>query len=451
MWWHAHRIASPHVIEAECSRGLRVLLIEARSYRQPLQVNPGLGCRLATATATAGSGGARACGGCACGTCAVGAAVYAAGTAVSAFGAAGFMRCEQTFSMCRSNLHELGLLHAIAVVYAVLLAEGLEVLDAPVVHREPNAVEPNAVSSCGSTKKFSKSWRALLANRCGHAMRAPGTGDLLSPLVGQDLPRWDGLERSVSLESTNEAYLAIPPYARARFQIVGGRLWKAPSRCVYRRDETTAWAILQMLARHPDQPDVDVVFNCRDGPLLLRNWRTRAKQRPMVFSYSTDELHSEVAFPDYTLWGLPGKLKPWPQLRLDLLHRAQTPWAGKQARYLPPTPYYLLPAACYLLRTAYYHLLVGVPTYSPLPTTYHVPPTYSRSLCSSGPAWSTPTTPRSACARASGYARAPTGRGSSCTFTGCTTSASTRPRSTAAIGACCSRLVRVSGQRVRVS
>ena len=37
-----------------------------------------------------------------------------------------------------------------------------------------------------------------------------------------------------------------------------------------------------------------------------------------------------MTFPDYTLWGLPGKLKPWAQLRLDLLHRAQTPWAGKQ-------------------------------------------------------------------------------------------------------------------------
>ena len=31
-----------------------------------------------------------------------------------------------------------------------------------------------------------------------------------------------------------------------------------------------AWALLQMLDRHPDQPDVDVVFNCRDGPLLRR-------------------------------------------------------------------------------------------------------------------------------------------------------------------------------------
>ena len=37
----------------------------------------------------------------------------------------------------------------------------------------------------------------------------------------------------------------------------------------------------------------------------------------------------QVAFPDYTLWGLPGKLKPWPQLRLDLLHKARLPWADK--------------------------------------------------------------------------------------------------------------------------
>ena len=204
------------------------------------------------------------------------------------------------------------------------------------------------------------------------------TDELVSPLIGQDLPRWDGLERSVSLESTNEAYLAIPPYARARFQIVGGRLWKSPSRCVYRRDETTAWAILQMLTRHPDQPDVDVVFNCRDGPLLPRNWRTRAKQRPMVFSYSTDDVHSEVAFPDYTLWGLPGKLKPWPQLRLDLLHRAQTPWAAKQA-LLAVAAYYPLLAACYLLPapTAY-----GLPPptgqdSSPLPTPEHPPASYT--------------------------------------------------------------------------
>ena len=41
-----------------------------------------------------------------------------------------------------------------------------------------------------------------------------------------------------------------------------------------------------------------------------------------------------MAFPDYTLWGLPGKLKPWPQLRVDLLHRAQLPFAERIPRLL---------------------------------------------------------------------------------------------------------------------
>lgn len=156
--------------------------------------------------------------------------------------------------------------------------------------------------------------------------------DLLSTPLRAELRRYASDPGTVSLAATNEAWLAIPPYARARFQIVNGTLYKAPARCVYRRDETMAWALLQMIERHPDQPDTDVVFNCRDGPLLRRRWASKSGQRPMVFTFSTDDDHAELAFPDYTLWGLPGKLKPWAQLRLDLLHRAQLPWAERDPR-----------------------------------------------------------------------------------------------------------------------
>ena len=158
------------------------------------------------------------------------------------------------------------------------------------------------------------------------------TSDLLNSPLRAELQRYSSARGTVSLAATDEAWLAIPPYARARFQIVNGTLYKAPARCVYRRDETIAWALLQMLERHPDQPDVDVVFNCRDGPLLRRRWASKSGQRPMVFTFSTDDEHAELAFPDYTLWGLPGKLKPWAQLRLDLLHRAQLPWAERDPR-----------------------------------------------------------------------------------------------------------------------
>ncbi|KAL3893060.1 MAG: hypothetical protein SGPRY_014513, partial [Prymnesium sp.] len=53
---------------------------------------------------------------------------------------------------------------------------------------------------------------------------------------------------------------------------------------------------------------------------------------PIVISYSTTDQHQEIAFPDYTIWGLPGKIKPWSQLRLDLLHRASPPWEAKRPR-----------------------------------------------------------------------------------------------------------------------
>ena len=154
---------------------------------------------------------------------------------------------------------------------------------------------------------------------------------LLTPLL-EDLRRWEGISTTLTLADTSGAWERLPKYARVRYQIVNGTLWAGPSRCVHRRDETTAWALLQMIQRYPMQPDVDIVLNCRDGPLERRPRQRRRRgsgmamaHTPLVLSYSSTQQHQEIAFPDYTLWGLPGKLKPWAQLRLDLLHRARTP------------------------------------------------------------------------------------------------------------------------------
>lgn len=157
---------------------------------------------------------------------------------------------------------------------------------------------------------------------------------LIAPLHA-DLQRWANAEHTVSLTDTDSAYATLPAYARARFVLSNGTLWKAAARCVYRRDEVTAWALLQLVERYPTLPDFDIVLNCRDGPLMRRpRSRSSHAKVPLVLSYSTTDTHSEVAFPDYTLWGLPGKLKPWPQLRLDLLHRAQRPFARRKSQLI---------------------------------------------------------------------------------------------------------------------
>lgn len=162
---------------------------------------------------------------------------------------------------------------------------------------------------------------------------------LLAPLR-LDLSRWPpAAQQTVSLADSDRAYSSLPPYARARYVLSKGVLYKANSRCVYRRDETTAWALLQLLERYPHLPDFDIVLNCRDGP-LMRKPRAASPSRglrlathmPLVLAYSSTLVHSEIAFPDYTLWGLPGKIKPWAQLRLDLLHRAQRPYARRLPR-----------------------------------------------------------------------------------------------------------------------
>lgn len=125
---------------------------------------------------------------------------------------------------------------------------------------------------------------------------------ILAPLQ-LDLARWKAAANgSVSLAQTDAAYASLPPYARARFVLSHGVLWKAASRCVYRRDEATAWALVQMLERFPSTPDFDVVLNCRDGPLLRRPRRgSSGLGVPLVMAYSSTEEHAEVAIPDYTL------------------------------------------------------------------------------------------------------------------------------------------------------
>ncbi len=120
--------------------------------------------------------------------------------------------------------------------------------------------------------------------------------------------------RSVSFEMAQRTYQGLAGWGRTRFQIVGGALYYPNLAhntfgCVLRRTPILAWALLEMLDRHPNTPDVDVPVNCRDKPGSLRGAR---RPPELAFSYTTGRAFSDVPLPDYTYWGLPyADLPPW--------------------------------------------------------------------------------------------------------------------------------------------
>lgn len=146
-------------------------------------------------------------------------------------------------------------------------------------------------------------------------------------LPGYFLRHW--APRSVSFAQVQRTYAGLAGWGRTRFQVVGGKLYYPDLKhntfgCVLRRTPILAWALLEMLERHPQTPDVDLPVNCRDKPgSRLRKPRAVAE---LAFSYTTGRAFSDVPLPDYTYWGLPyADLPPWP----DWLSRPMTSWEEK--------------------------------------------------------------------------------------------------------------------------
>jgi hypothetical protein len=122
-------------------------------------------------------------------------------------------------------------------------------------------------------------------------------------LPGYFLRHW--APRSVSFAQVQRTYAGLAGWGRTRFQVVGGKLYYPDLKhntfgCVLRRTPILAWALLEMLERHPQTPDVDLPVNCRDKPgSQLRKPRAVPE---LAFSYTTGRAFSDVPLPDYTYW-----------------------------------------------------------------------------------------------------------------------------------------------------
>ncbi|KAI3833701.1 hypothetical protein MKX03_004036 [Papaver bracteatum] len=125
--------------------------------------------------------------------------------------------------------------------------------------------------------------------------------------IHQDLEPWS--KSGISLSTFMEAKKS----AAFRITIVDGRLYADfYYDCVQSRAMFTVWSFLQLLKRYPGLvPDVDLMFDCMDRPVLNRT-EYSGLIPPPLFRYCTTDAHFDIPFPDWSFWGWPEvNIEPW--------------------------------------------------------------------------------------------------------------------------------------------
>ncbi|KAK1412756.1 hypothetical protein QVD17_34253 [Tagetes erecta] len=114
--------------------------------------------------------------------------------------------------------------------------------------------------------------------------------------IHHDLEPW--FETRISYDHLME----VKKFASFRVVIIGGKLYvDYYYDCVQSRAMFTIWGFLQLLKRYPGRiPDVDLMFDCMDKPIIERN--ETVKPVP-IFRYCTTPDHYDIPFPDWSFWG----------------------------------------------------------------------------------------------------------------------------------------------------
>ncbi|KAL2461578.1 hypothetical protein Adt_44998 [Abeliophyllum distichum] len=119
--------------------------------------------------------------------------------------------------------------------------------------------------------------------------------------------------------------------------IVNGRLYTEKFNEVFQtRDAVTIWGILQLLRLYPGKlPDVDIMFQCGDKPVINKHDYGRSKALyppPPMFHYCGDDSSFDIVFPDWSFWGWPElNIKPWEILKEDMQEgNSRIKWSDRE-------------------------------------------------------------------------------------------------------------------------
>ncbi|CAN1150763.1 O-glucosyltransferase rumi [Linum perenne] len=144
--------------------------------------------------------------------------------------------------------------------------------------------------------------------------------------IHRDLAPWakSGITEDHVMDAKN--------FAAFRIIIYQGKLYFDPYyACFQSRMMTTIWGFVQLLKKYPGMvPDVDLMFDCMDKPILNR---TEHQSNPVpLFRYCTTREHFDIPFPDWSFWGWSEiNIRPWSEEFPDIKKGSQDKrWAKRQ-------------------------------------------------------------------------------------------------------------------------
>ncbi|KAK1266111.1 hypothetical protein QJS04_geneDACA000444 [Acorus gramineus] len=133
--------------------------------------------------------------------------------------------------------------------------------------------------------------------------------------IHEDLKPWR--ETGISRQEVDLANRT----ATFRLVILDGRAYvEAFHRSFQTRDLFTMWGVLQLLRRYPGRvPDLDLMFDCGDMPVVKSIDYHHRSLPPPLFQYCGDESSLALVFPDWSFWGwVEINIKPWEALMKEM-------------------------------------------------------------------------------------------------------------------------------------
>ncbi|KAI3441327.1 CAP10 domain-containing protein, partial [Psidium guajava] len=123
--------------------------------------------------------------------------------------------------------------------------------------------------------------------------------------------------------------------AHFRLVILDGKVYLQKFRPAFQtRDVFTLWGILQLLRWYPGKlPDLELMFNCNDRPLIRSMDFPHPKSGPpLLFGYCTDRRTLDIVFPDWSFWGwVETNIKPWRYALKDIeASNKRTTWLDRK-------------------------------------------------------------------------------------------------------------------------